>query len=230
MPHAGSVAQRLLLRKQHTKNGSSPALHFQRSQVSLAGDGASTAYDGVPRCTSSLVLRFFNRVERFIIMSSMHRTITGDILVQHLDRDAMMIDPGLVAQHRRSARTLVKEGPLRLTIMALAPGGDLPAHISDDPVSIHVLHGDVRFFALDHDYALSTGDVLVFAAGVEHAARSRHGAVFLLTVVHCAAAGVATGDTLRSAARHVLSEAAKQRWMDDGGHQEGVTPPADTPS
>ena len=158
-------------------------------------------------------------------MSSLRRTIAGDILVQHLGQDAMTIDVGLLAQRGRSARTLVKEGPLRLTIMALAPEGNLPAHSSDDPVSIHVLQGDVRFSALDGEYALRTGDVLVLAAGVEHAARSKHGAVFLLTVVHVSAAAAATGDPPPPAPRHELSEAARQRWMDDGGHQTGVTPP-----
>ena len=31
-----------------------------------------------------------------------------------------MIDPDLLARHGRSGRTLVKDGPLRLTIMGLA--------------------------------------------------------------------------------------------------------------
>ena len=58
----------------------------------------------------------------------------------------------------RSARTLVKEGPLRLTIMALRPGGGLPAHSTDGPVSIHVLEGEVVFEALGQKYPLSAGD------------------------------------------------------------------------
>ena len=116
----------------------------------------------------------------------MHRTITGDVLVQHLASDVMTIDPHLLAAHGRSARTLVKEGPLRLTIMGLAADGDLPAHSTDNPVSIQVIQGDVTFFALDKEYALSAGDVLIFAAGVEHSARSTGGASFLLTVAYVA--------------------------------------------
>ena len=103
-------------------------------------------------------------------MSSMHRTITGDILVQHLESDAMLIDMDLVAKHGRSARTLVKAGALRLTIMALAPAGFLPAHNTDNPVSIHVLDGDVVFYALDTKYELNAGDVLVIPGGVPHSA------------------------------------------------------------
>jgi len=48
-------------------------------------------------------------------MSSMHRILDGEVLVHHLTQDERMLDPGLLAKHGRTARTLVKEGPLRLT-------------------------------------------------------------------------------------------------------------------
>ncbi|MDQ2667112.1 MAG: AraC family ligand binding domain-containing protein [Gemmatimonadota bacterium] len=147
-------------------------------------------------------------------MSSMHRTISGDIIVQHLGTDALMIDPVLLAKHGRSARTLVKEGPLRLTLMGLAAGGVLPPHSTDNPVSIQVLNGDVTFYALDKEYVLAPGDVLVFAARVEHAAESVHGALFLLTVAHIPPGGDAAAAMTLD---YPLSESAKERWLDDGG-------------
>lgn len=122
-------------------------------------------------------------------MSSMHRTVEGEVLVHHLTQDEWMIDPILLARSGRTARTLVKEGPLRLTLMAIAAGGDLPTHSTDGPVTIHVLQGEVLFHALGQDYPLKTGDVLVFAPGVEHSARSDAGVLFLLTVVHAPSAG-----------------------------------------
>jgi quercetin dioxygenase-like cupin family protein len=122
-------------------------------------------------------------------MSSLDRIISGEALVRHLPRDEQTIDQSIVARHGRSARTLVKEGLLRLTIMALAPDGDLPAHKTDGPVSIHVLEGEVVFEALGQKYPLSAGDLLVLAAGVEHSASSVPGCVFLLTVVHTPSAG-----------------------------------------
>jgi quercetin dioxygenase-like cupin family protein len=118
----------------------------------------------------------------------MHRTITGDVLVQHLRADVMSIDQALLTARGRSARTLVKDGPLRLTIMGLAAGGVLPSHRTEHPVSIQVVQGDVTFSALDREYTLTTGDVLIFAAGVEHSARSTGGASFLLTVAYVAPA------------------------------------------
>jgi quercetin dioxygenase-like cupin family protein len=122
-------------------------------------------------------------------MSSMHRTIDGKVLVQHLTQDERMIDKSLLARHGRSARTLVKEGPLRLTIIAIAAGGDLPAHRAEGPVTIHLLEGEVVFDAVGNAYPLVAGDVLVLAAGVEHSAHSTTGGLFLLTVVHTKAAG-----------------------------------------
>jgi quercetin dioxygenase-like cupin family protein len=122
-------------------------------------------------------------------MSSMHRTIEGEVLVRHLTQDERMVDPVLLAEHGRSARTLVKEGPLRLTMIGIAPGGDLPTHSTDGPVTVHVLEGEVVFQALGREYPLRTGDLLVFAPGVEHSARSATGGLFLLTVVHAPSAG-----------------------------------------
>jgi quercetin dioxygenase-like cupin family protein len=117
-------------------------------------------------------------------MSSMHRTIEGRVLVNHLTQDEMLIDQALLGQHGRSARTLVKEGALRVTIIGLAAGGTMPAHSANGPISIQLLQGDVTFDVVGEQYSLSQSDLLVIAPGVEHAARSTSGATFLLTVVH----------------------------------------------
>ncbi len=122
-------------------------------------------------------------------MSSMHRTIEGEVLVNHLTHDEWMIDQDILSRHGRTARTLVKEGPLRLTMMAIGAGGNLPAHTTSGPVTIHVVDGELIFKALDREYPLATGDVLVLAPGVEHSATSVGGGKFLLTVFHAPSAG-----------------------------------------
>ena len=118
------------------------------------------------------------------IMSSMHRTLEGDVLVHHLTEDERMIDQDLLERHGRSARTLVKEGLLRLTLIALAAGGTLPVHATAGPISVHVLEGEIVFHALGSEYLLRAGDILVLAPQVAHSARAQSRAVFLLTVVH----------------------------------------------
>jgi quercetin dioxygenase-like cupin family protein len=115
-------------------------------------------------------------------MSSLNRETSGAVLFHRLSRDELTLDATLLKQHGRTARTLVKEGALRLTLMGLSADGNLPDHSAAGPVSIHMIHGDIVFTALGVEHPLSAGDVLVFAAGVRHAARSKSGCVFLLTV------------------------------------------------
>jgi len=117
-------------------------------------------------------------------MSSMHRVLEGDVLVHHLTEDERTLDADLLARHGRTARTIVKEGPLRVTIMGMAAGGVLPAHSTDAHVTIHLLEGAVTFSARGRDYPLHTGDVLILGPDVEHEAQSATGGVFLLTVVY----------------------------------------------
>ncbi len=119
----------------------------------------------------------------------MNRKIDGDVLVQHLKRDEQMIDTKLVAEHGRSARTLVKEGKLRLTMIAVAPGGELPTHSTNGPITVQVMEGKIAFTALEKEYDLNVGDIIVLAPGVEHSVRSADGGMFLLTVVHEPSAG-----------------------------------------
>jgi len=84
-------------------------------------------------------------------MSSMQRTLEGDVLVHHLKEDERMIDRTLLARHGRSARTLVKQGVLRITIIAIAPGGDMETHSTTGPVSMHVVEGEIVFTALGRE-------------------------------------------------------------------------------
>jgi quercetin dioxygenase-like cupin family protein len=118
----------------------------------------------------------------------MHRTLEGEVLAHHLTEDERLIDQSLLARHGRSSRTLVKDGVLRLTMIAIAAGGDMPAHRAPGPVTLHGLEGEIVFIALDREYTVKVGDILVLAPGVEHAARSADGGVFLLTLVHPTAA------------------------------------------
>jgi quercetin dioxygenase-like cupin family protein len=117
-------------------------------------------------------------------MSSMERTLEGDVLVHHLKEDERMIDRTLLARHGRTARTLVKQGALRITIIAIAPGGAMETHHTAGPVSMQVVEGEIVFAALGREYVARTGDVLVMAPNVEHSVRSATGGVFLLTIVH----------------------------------------------
>lgn len=112
-------------------------------------------------------------------MPSINRPLSGDVLVFDLAAErALMGEPGST----RSARTLIKSGPLRVTLVALAPGGEIAEHHADGPITVHVLDGHVRFTAGDDHYDLDTGALLTAAGGVRHRVASERGGTFLLTV------------------------------------------------
>ena len=83
-------------------------------------------------------------------MSSLRRTLEGDVLVHHLKRDEQMIDQSLLARHGRTARTLVKEGPLRLTVIALAAGGVPEPPRLAQPAATTAAHAPANCLRIEH--------------------------------------------------------------------------------
>lgn len=80
----------------------------------------------------------------------------------------------------------MKEGALRVTLVALAPGGSLQEHRAEGPITVHVLAGRIRFTAGMEEWILGEGDLLSLGAGVPHAVESATGGEFLLTVAAAA--------------------------------------------
>lgn len=117
-------------------------------------------------------------------MSSIDRPLAGKALHFRLSdgHRSQLIDEALLAKGGRSARTLVKEGSLRVTVVALAAGGILTEHQADGPITVHVLAGTIRFLVGGDEWTLGPGDLLSLAARVPHAVESAEGAEFLLTV------------------------------------------------
>jgi quercetin dioxygenase-like cupin family protein len=91
-------------------------------------------------------------------------------------------DAETIARTGRSARTLLKDGPLRATLIVLGPGGDIPEHQTEGPITIHVLRGGLRVHVEGIDYELGTGDLLSIGTGASHSLLSDGGAALLLTV------------------------------------------------
>jgi quercetin dioxygenase-like cupin family protein len=117
-------------------------------------------------------------------MSSIDRPLSGDVLYFHLAEERTRVrDPLLIATHGRNARTLAKEGPLRVTLVMLGAGGHIARHRADGPISVHVLDGDIRFRLAAGEQRLIAGDLLILNAGVEHEVHSDAGGTFLLTLV-----------------------------------------------
>lgn len=116
-------------------------------------------------------------------MPTIDRPLGGQPLHYRLGRDVSeLIDGALLERTGRSARTLVKDGPLRVTLTALAAGGSIAEHRASGPITVHVLSGEILFRAGKDEWRLGSGDLLSLGAGVEHSVSSETGGIFLLTV------------------------------------------------
>lgn len=87
-----------------------------------------------------------------------------------------------LASGSRSARTLIKNGPLRATLIGLAPGGAMATHMADGPITLHVLDGTVELEVEGRIWELPAGSLAALERALDHSVRAPQGGVFLLTV------------------------------------------------
>lgn len=116
-------------------------------------------------------------------MPSIQRPLAGDILVFDLGEEReRAADETTVKKHGRAARTLLRSGPLRVTLVVLGPGGELAEHSAEGPITVQPLDGSIRFTAAGETHELTSGQLLSAGPGVRHSVASVAGAAFLLTV------------------------------------------------
>ncbi|MBR9988187.1 MAG: cupin domain-containing protein [Gemmatimonadetes bacterium] len=116
-------------------------------------------------------------------MPSIQRPLSGDVMVFQLHEEReRTADPATIQKHGRSARTLLKDGPLRVTLVVLGPGGELAEHSADGPITVQPLDGSIRFTIGGQSHDVAAGEMLSAGAGLPHTVQSEAGAAFLLTV------------------------------------------------
>ena len=116
-------------------------------------------------------------------MPSIERPLSGDVLVFRLHEErAHAADPAAVRRGGPSARTLLKDGPMRVTLIVLGPGARIAEHAAEGPITVQPLDGVITFMALGEEHELRPGDLLSVGIGVRHALASADGGSFLLTV------------------------------------------------
>ncbi|HZP57584.1 MAG TPA: cupin domain-containing protein [Dehalococcoidia bacterium] len=86
----------------------------------------------------------------------------------------------------RAAKTLVKDGPLRITQVALRKGVTLQTHRVEGPVSVQVLRGRCAVTTDSGEIAAVAGDLIAIDAGVAHAVRAVTDLDLLITAAVCA--------------------------------------------
>jgi quercetin dioxygenase-like cupin family protein len=82
----------------------------------------------------------------------------------------------------RAAKTLVKAGPLRITMAALRRDAVLEPHQVTGPVSLQVLSGRLRIGTRGGTTTVAAGGLAALDAGVEHTAEALEDTTVLITV------------------------------------------------
>jgi quercetin dioxygenase-like cupin family protein len=80
----------------------------------------------------------------------------------------------------RAAKTLMKQGPLRITLVALKKGTVLPPHQVAGSVSIQTIRGCLEV-TTEKAVAVPAGSLITFEAGVAHAVRAHEDSGILIT-------------------------------------------------
>lgn len=118
-------------------------------------------------------------------MSSLDRTLRADVLRFDLNaEEEKATHPDTLERDGRSSRTLLKEGPLRVTLIVLAPGGGIPTHEAQGPITVQPIRGQVDVQVGDQTHRVAPNELLAIDGAVPHAVASSDGASFLLTVTH----------------------------------------------
>lgn len=109
--------------------------------------------------------------------------LSADALLLDLDEQSdAVLEEARTAGAAHAARTLVKDGPLRVTIVGFEDGGALKEHKAGGPVAIQVLQGEVEVATGGSAQPLTRGQCLVLGANIEHSLVAHEPSVILVTI------------------------------------------------
>ena len=82
----------------------------------------------------------------------------------------------------RKSKMLVKRTELRIVLIAMRAGSRWEDHKTDSRISLHVLHGNIRFRIADGTFDLRPGQLLTLAPSTVHSVDALEESAFLLTL------------------------------------------------
>jgi quercetin dioxygenase-like cupin family protein len=116
-------------------------------------------------------------------MSSLTRPLTGPNLTFDLSEHlAEMRQDEAYRRSGRSGRTLAKDGPLRLTLVALAAGVEVDTHQAETPLTLQPLEGRIRYRIGEERHELGAGQILYFGPGHARDIKALEETALLLTI------------------------------------------------
>jgi quercetin dioxygenase-like cupin family protein len=109
--------------------------------------------------------------------------LSGDAMLLDLaEASSDVLEEARASGAGRAARTLVKDGPLRMTIVGISASGSLHEHKAGGPVSIQALTGTARVNVGDRSVDLGERQTLVLGRDITHSVTAAGEAVILLTI------------------------------------------------
>ena len=114
--------------------------------------------------------------------SEMHQLSGEALLVDLTEEGKSLLAEARQAAQGRAARTLSKEGPLRLTLLALKAGALVAEHRAGRQVSIQLLNGEVTIGVGESQHRLTESKALVLEANVVHSVAAAEDSLILLTI------------------------------------------------
>lgn len=81
----------------------------------------------------------------------------------------------------RAAKTLIKQGGMRITLVALKKGTDLPSHHVSGPISIQTIRGCLRLTTDQGNVDVPAGGLVTLGPGVAHTAKAHEDCAILIT-------------------------------------------------
>ena len=116
-------------------------------------------------------------------MSPLTRALTGANLSFDLgEQIAELRQDGSYVRSGRVGRTLVKAGPLRLTLTLIAAGVEVGTHHAASPMTLHVVEGRLRYRVDEKEFELGRGELLFFGPGHAQDIRALEDTALLLTI------------------------------------------------
>ena len=116
-------------------------------------------------------------------MSPLTRALTGANLSFDLgEQIAELRQDGSYVRSGRIGRTLVKAGPLRLTLTLIAAGVEVGTHHAASPMTLQVVEGRLRYRVDEKEFELGRGELLFFGPGHAQDIRALEDTALLLTI------------------------------------------------
>jgi|SRR5690606_23111 len=83
----------------------------------------------------------------------------------------------------RNAITVFKSDCLRLVLIALHAGAEMPSHTAEGTISVQVLEGSIRFGTNEETMLLTKNQMVALHERIPHSVRALEESLFLLTLV-----------------------------------------------